>query len=207
MCTEGVSRPPGAWLVTPTTNPDTPIPDINKAVIDPGEEVLNPSQTIIDDEEPKFYRQAISGSNADLWHSAIAAEMDVLQHNHTWDVIDRPNVRKVVDSKWVFKIRTLFDGPIDKFKAQLVANRLSQIHGHDYDKTFVLGISVDSLHLVMPIVITNGSVPPYLDIKGAYLYGELRETIYLGRPEGYRDGIKVAHLTRCIYGLKQLSKE
>jgi hypothetical protein len=96
------------------------MPDFNNPVMDPDEEVLNTSQNILDDEEPKLYRQAISGPNADLWHSAIEAEMDTLRHNHTWDVVDRPNDRKIVDSKWVFKIKRLSNGSVDKFNAQLV---------------------------------------------------------------------------------------
>jgi hypothetical protein len=108
MHTGRVSHPPGEWGVAPTTNTDTPMPDFNNPVMDPDEEVLNTSQNILDDEEPKFYRQAISRPNADLWHSAIEAEMDALRHNHTWDVVDRPTDRKIVDSKWVFKIKHPF---------------------------------------------------------------------------------------------------
>jgi hypothetical protein len=66
------------------------MPDVNNPVMDPAEEVLKTSQNIIEDEKPKFYRQAINGPNADLWHSAIEAEMDALRLNHTWDVGDRP---------------------------------------------------------------------------------------------------------------------
>jgi hypothetical protein len=98
-----VSSPPGEWWVAPT-NTDTPMPDFNNPVMDPDKEVLNTSQNILDDEEPKFYRQVISGPNADLWHSAIEAEMDALQRNHTWDVVDRPTDRTIVDSKWVLKL-------------------------------------------------------------------------------------------------------
>jgi hypothetical protein len=65
MRTGRVSRPPGEWWVAPTTNTDTPIPDFNNPVMDPEEEVINTSRNIFDDEEPKFYRQAISGPNAD----------------------------------------------------------------------------------------------------------------------------------------------
>jgi hypothetical protein len=54
-------------------------------------------------------------------YSAIEAEMDALRHNHTWDVVDRPTDRKIVDSKWVFKIKRLSDGSVNKFKARLVA--------------------------------------------------------------------------------------
>jgi hypothetical protein len=72
------------WLVVgaPTTNTDTHMPDFNNPVMDPDEEGLNTSRNILDDEEPKFYRQAISGPNADLWDSAIQAEMDALRRNH-----------------------------------------------------------------------------------------------------------------------------
>jgi hypothetical protein len=55
--------------------------------------------------------------------------MDTLRHNHTWDVVDRPTNRKIVDSKLVFKIKHLSDGSVDKFKARLVAKGCSQIQG------------------------------------------------------------------------------
>jgi hypothetical protein len=60
MSTGRVSRPPGEWWVAPTINTGTPMPDFNNPVMDPDEEVLNMSRNILDDEEPKFYRRAIS---------------------------------------------------------------------------------------------------------------------------------------------------
>jgi hypothetical protein len=125
MYTGRGSRPPGKWWVAPITNTDTPMPDFNNPVMDPNEEVLNTSRNILDNEEPKFHRQVISGPNANLWHSAIEAKMDALRRNHTWDVVDRPTDRKIVDSKWVFKIKRLSDGSVDKFKARLMAKGFS----------------------------------------------------------------------------------
>jgi hypothetical protein len=87
------SRPPGEWWVAPTTNTDTPMPNFNNQEMDPDKEVLNTSRNTLDDEKPKFYRQAMSGCNADLWHSAIEAEMNALLLNHTWDVVKRPTDR------------------------------------------------------------------------------------------------------------------
>jgi hypothetical protein len=57
--------------------------------------------------------------------------MDAIQRNYTWDVVDTPTDRNLVDSKWVFKIKRLSDGYIDKFKSPLVAKRFSQIQGQD----------------------------------------------------------------------------
>jgi hypothetical protein len=202
-----VSRPPGEWWVVPTTIIDTPMPDFNNPVMDPDKEVLITSRNIVDDEEPKFYRQVITGPNADLWHSAIEGEMDAHRHNHTWDVVDRPTDRKIVDSNWVFKINRLSDGSIDKFKARLVAKGFSQIQGPDYDEMVAPLVRFYSLHLILSIVPANGFVPQQLDVKGGILEGELKVTIYMRLLEGYRDGNKVAHLKRCIYGLKQSPRE
>jgi hypothetical protein len=64
-------------------------------------------------------------------------------------------------------------------------------------------VRFDSLHLLLSIVAANGFVPQQLDVKAAFLSGKLKVTIYMHLQEGYRDGNKVAHLKRCIYGLKQ----
>jgi hypothetical protein len=79
------------------------MPDFNNPVMDPDEDLLNTSRNILDDEEPKFYRHAITGPNADFWHSDIEAEIDALRRNHTGDAVDRPSDRQIVDSKSVLK--------------------------------------------------------------------------------------------------------
>jgi hypothetical protein len=89
--------------------------------MDPDKEVLTTSRNILDNEVPKFYRQAITRTNADLWHSTIEAEMAAFRRNHTWDVVDRPPDRRIVDSKWIIKIKHLSDGSVETFKARLVA--------------------------------------------------------------------------------------
>jgi hypothetical protein len=91
------------------------------------EEVLTVSQNIIDDEEPKFYQQAINGPNTDLSHSAIEAKIDALRRNHTWDVVERPTDRKLVDSKEGWNIKGVSDGSVDKVNARLVPQGFSQI--------------------------------------------------------------------------------
>jgi hypothetical protein len=100
--------------------------------------------------------------------------MDALRPNQTWDVVDRPTNRKIVDSKWVFNIKRLSDGSVDKFKARLVAKGFSQIQGQDYNETFAQVVRFDSLRLLMPIVAANGFVPHQLDVKAAFLYSELK---------------------------------
>jgi hypothetical protein len=80
------------------------MPDFNNLVMDPDEEVRNTSRNILHYEEPKSYRQVISEPNADLWYSPLEAKLEGLRRNYTKDMVDRPTNRKLVDSKWVFKI-------------------------------------------------------------------------------------------------------
>jgi hypothetical protein len=133
--------------------------------------------------------------------------MDTLWRNHTWDVVDRPTDSQIVDSKWVCKIKRLSDRFVDQFKARLVAKEISQIQEQDYDETFGPVLPFDCLRLLLSIVAAHGFVPQQLDVKAAFLYGELKEAIYMRLPEGYRDGNKVAHLKRCIYRLRQSRRE
>jgi hypothetical protein len=67
--------------------------------MDPDKEVVNKSQNMLDNEEPNFYRYAIMGSNAVLWHTTIEAEMDALRDMHNRDVAHRPAKRKIIHSK------------------------------------------------------------------------------------------------------------
>jgi hypothetical protein len=85
--------------------------------------------------------------------------MDALRRNHTWDVVDKPTDRNIVDSKWVFKMKRLSDRSVDKFKARLVVKGFSPIQGQDYDETFATALSFDSFGIFLPIITTNGFVP------------------------------------------------
>jgi hypothetical protein len=79
---ESISGNPDGLWVAPTTNTDTAIPDFNNMVMDPAIEVLSSNQNNLDDEEPKYCRQAISEYTTDLWHSIIEADMNTLHSNH-----------------------------------------------------------------------------------------------------------------------------
>jgi hypothetical protein len=77
------------------------MPNFNNLVTERDKEILNTRRNILHDKEPKFDRQLLRAPKADLSHSAMEAEMDTCWGNYTWDVIDRPTDRKIVDSQWV----------------------------------------------------------------------------------------------------------
>jgi hypothetical protein len=86
--------------------------------------------------EPKSFKQAMSGPDADKWYEACMAEMQAHFENGTWQLVQLPAGRKVIGSKWVFKIKRNADGSVEWFKACLVAQGFSQRPGVDYTETF-----------------------------------------------------------------------
>jgi hypothetical protein len=72
---------------------------------------------MVEEEEPKGYWEAVNGPNRQLWKEAVDKELDSLDRAGTWDVVDKVEGGTQVGSKWVFKVKRLADGRIDKFKA------------------------------------------------------------------------------------------
>lgn len=171
------------------------------------EEVL---ATIADDPahpEPNTLAHAKSLPDWDHWKIAVDAELGSLEENDVYDIVDAPVGRKVVPSKWVFKIKHKANGDIDRYKARLVAKGFAQQPGVDFDEVFSPVVRYDSLRLLLALSASRGWRPRQLDIKTAFLYGELKEEVYMQLPEGSRLPGKVAKLKRCIYGLKQAPRE
>jgi len=158
-------------------------------------------------DEPATYTQAIKSVDAELWIKAMDEEMESLQKNGTWEEVELPQGRKTVDSKWVFKVKQKADGSVDRYKARVVGKGFSQKFGTDYEETYAPVARYDSFRLLIAIAAYHQWIPQQMDVKSAFLYGILKEEIYMRLPEGYRNAGKVARLRKCIYGLKQSARE
>ena len=138
-------------------------------------------------------------------------ELDTLHANNTQSVVPLPKSRNVVGSKWVFKFKFDTKGNIARYKACLVAQGFLQQPGMDFDEIFAPVVHYDSLQLLLALASHYRWRPQQLDIKGAFLYGILKEDIYMQLPKGYshssRQNSMCAKLNRYIYGLKQSSRE
>ena len=65
-------------------------------------------------------------------------ELDALTKNHTWDLVTLLLGQSIVGCKWIYKIKTHFDGSIERYKARLVAKSFTQEYGIDYEEIFAL---------------------------------------------------------------------
>ncbi|XP_029147045.1 uncharacterized mitochondrial protein AtMg00820-like [Arachis hypogaea] len=100
------------------------------------------------DIEPKSFKDANQHSN---WRSAMKDELDALEMNKTWRLVDCPAGVKPVGCKWVYRIKRKPDGSVDRYKARLVAKGFTQTEGVDFLKTFSPVVKPATIRLVLAL--------------------------------------------------------
>src|SRR3954447_406582 len=129
--------------------------------------------------------------------------------NKVWTLVDIPEDRKAVENKWIFKKKTDAEGNVSVYKARLVAKGFRQIQGVDYEETFSSVAMIKSIRILLAIVAYHDYEIWQMDVKTAFLNGNIEEELYMMQPEGFvdpKDASKVCKLQRSIYGLKQASR-
>jgi len=154
--------------------------------------------SVIPDENPTTYRQAVNSSLKEQWTSAMNDEINPLKKNKTFDVVNKLIGRNIVSSKWVFKTKKNADATLERFRARAIAQGFSQAPGFDFKDTFAPVIRYESLGLLLAICTRNKWRPREFDVKSAFLYGKLKEEVYMRPPPGFSDGDKVWKLNRYI---------
>lgn len=158
-------------------------------------------------QEPETYKKAMTSDQREMWKEAMDREMESLKENDTWELVDLPPGRKAIPNKWVYKIKTNADGSVHKFKARLVIKGFSQKKGIDYDQTFSPVARMSTIRTLLSVAADQGMELTQIDVSTAFLYGDLKETIYMQQPEGHEDKSgRVCRLKKSLYGLKQASR-
>ncbi|GJS93029.1 ribonuclease H-like domain-containing protein [Tanacetum coccineum] len=152
---------------------------------------------------PKSYRDAFSDPN---WQNAMRDEYSALIKNRTWVLVPRPTDTNIVRCMWLFRHKHLADGTLSRYKARLVANGSTQLEGVDVDETFSPVVKPGTIRTVLSLAASRHWPIHQLDVKNAFLHGDLSETVYMHQPPGFRDSKYPDHvclLQRSLYGLKQ----
>src|ERR1044072_9168661 len=140
----------------------------------------------ISNSEPQSYGEAVNNSEAPQWTAAMTEEIESLHKNRTWVLVERPKAQKIVGCKWVFKKKEGIPGVEDaRFKARLVAKGYTQREGIDVNEVFSPVVKHSSIRILLAIVAQFDLELEQLDVKTAFLHGELEEQIYMKQPEGF----------------------
>jgi transposase InsO family protein len=158
--------------------------------------------------EPRTLAEAKRRPDWLWWEKAILEELATLEAAGTWVLEEAPPGANIIGSKWVFKAKKDAAGMIARFKARLVAQGFSQIGGVDYDDTYAPVARLASSRAIIAMANRLCLELHQVDIKGAYLNGELNdnEVLYMHHPPGYKPrdaGNRVLRLRKTLYGLKQ----
>ena len=145
--------------------------------------VTNLSRTKV----PNTVEEALKDSN---WSRAINEEMNALKKNSTWEIVDKPHEKKAVGCRWVFAIKYNSDGSIERYKARLVAKGYTQTYGVDYQETFAPVAKINTIQVVLSIAANLEWPLHQLDVKNAFLNGDLEEEVYMDLPPGFDDEAK-----------------
>ncbi|KAJ9689323.1 hypothetical protein PVL29_014817 [Vitis rotundifolia] len=152
---------------------------------------------------PKSTSEALSHPG---WRQAMVDEMTALHSNGTWDLVSLPPGKSIVGCRWVYTVKVGPDGQVDRLKARLVAKGYTQIYGCDYGDTFSPVAKIASVRLFLSMAAMCHWPLYQLDIKNAFIHGELLEEVYMEQPPGFvaqgESGL-VCKLRRSLYGLKQ----
>ena len=109
-------------------------------------------------------------------------EINALKKNKTFEVVDKPIGRNIVGSKCVFETKRNADGTLERYRARAVAQGFSPAPGFDFEDTFAPIIHYESLHLLIALCARNKWRPRQFDVKSAFLYGKLKEAVYMRPP-------------------------
>ena len=166
-------------------------------------------EMLLDNDEPTNYEEAMMSPNSNKWLEAMKSEIGSMYENQVWTLVDLPDGRKAVENKWIFKRKTDADGNVTVYKARLVAKGFRQIQGVDYDETFSPVAKLKSVRVLLAIAAFFDYEIWQMDVKTAFLNGDIEEELYMVQPKGFVDpqkADKVCKLQRAIYGLKQASR-
>nr|GEV21569.1 integrase, catalytic region, zinc finger, CCHC-type, peptidase aspartic, catalytic [Tanacetum cinerariifolium] len=165
----------------------------------PLEQVIrNPSQTI------RTRRQL--ESDGEMCMFALTEELHQFDRLDVWELVDRPPCKNVINMKWLWKNKHDEKNTVIRNKSHRVAKGYSQKEGVDFEESFAPVARLEAVWLFIAYVAHKSFTVYQMDVKTTFLYGPLKEEVYVNQPDGFFDPYhpdKVYRLKKALYGLKQ----
>ncbi|GLJ24590.1 hypothetical protein SUGI_0469950 [Cryptomeria japonica] len=140
------------------------------------------------------------------WLRAMEDELDQIEKNETWSLVPRPKNKNVIGTKWVFRNKLSEDGQVIRNKARLVCKGYYQMEGIDYGEPFAPIARIEVVRLFLAYAAYKNYKVYQMDVKCAFLNGELEEEVYFEQLDGFLltdDKDMVCRLKKALYSLKQ----
>nr|GEV64240.1 hypothetical protein [Tanacetum cinerariifolium] len=188
----------------------------------PLEQVIgNPSQSVrtrrqleLDDEmcmfaltvsqtEPKNIKEAMADS---AWIESMQEELHQFDRLDVWELVDRPLCKNVINMKWLWNNKHDEENTVIRNKSRLVAKGYAQKEGVNFEESFAQVARLEAVQLFIAYAAHKSFIVYQMDVKTSFLYGPLKEEVYVNQPDGFVDPYhpdKVYRLKKVLYGLKQ----
>ncbi|GAB9477113.1 hypothetical protein Gpo141_00014172 [Globisporangium polare] len=166
--------------------------------------------TALEDEKQTTYGGIMKSEFKSQWKEAMNAEMRSLVQHVTWELVDLPPGKKLIGSRWLFKIKRNADGSVNKFKARLVAQGFTQQMGVDFFETFAPVAKQATVRVLLAVAAELDYDTEQFDVDTAFLYAPMEDEVYIRQPDGYEDEThpeKVCRLLKSLYGTKQAARQ
>ena len=152
---------------------------------------------------PRTVAEALADES---WVEAMQEELTQFVLQGVWVMVDLPAGMHVIGTKWVFRNKEDERGIVIRNKARLVAQGHRQEEGIDYDEVFAPVARIEAIRLFLAYASFMGFMVYLMDVKSAFLYGEIQEEVYVSQPPGFKDPKnpdKVYKVVKALYGLHQ----
>ncbi|GJS48830.1 putative ribonuclease H-like domain-containing protein [Tanacetum coccineum] len=153
--------------------------------------------------EPSSVAQALNDSD---WVEAMQEEMQQFINQKVWKLVPLPDGKIAIGTKWILKNKRDARGIVVRNKARLVAQGHRQEEGIDYDEVFAPVARIEAIRLFLAFASYMGFMVYQMDVKSAFLYGEIDEEVYVTQPKGFEDPHFPKHVykvVKALYGLHQ----
>ncbi|MCI03247.1 retrovirus-related pol polyprotein from transposon tnt 1-94 [Trifolium medium] len=153
--------------------------------------------------EPVDFEDAVK---SEKWLSAMNEEIESIERNNTWELVELPHNKKAIGVKWVYKVKLNPKGEITRHKARLVVKGFLQKEGIDFNEVFAPVARMKTIRLVTALTHYNNWSMHQMDVKCAFLNGPLDAEVYVVQPPGFivkGNESMVYKLNKALYGLKQ----
>jgi hypothetical protein len=130
-------------------------------------------------------KRATNHDSSNYVSHAMMEELNALRKNRTWELTHLPAGKKAVTCKWIYTIKQNSEGKIERYKAILVTRGYTQTYGIGYDETFAPVAKMNTVRILISCAANFGWPLHQLDVKNAFLHGDLQEEVYMELPPGF----------------------